>query len=1400
MNKLFLGIDIGSISVKAILLDGQKNVRANVYRRMYGKPLPVLAEILKELRAGHPDAVIEACGATGTGGELAASLIGGSFYNEVVAQSRAIAHLHPEVRTVIEMGGQDSKLMIMKPDAAKGSVLEDFAMNTVCAAGTGSFLDQQATRLGFSIDKEFAEMALKSKNPARVAGRCSVFAKSDMIHLQQVGTANHDIIAGLCHAVARSFKSNIARGKKMEAPIAFVGGVASNNGVVRAFERELDLAEGALIIPALHNVTGAFGAALNAIDEGRRGGFLWEQPVEEYLRVRRAVEGAMDPLLDGNGHGYDIGVHPIQPGAAVYIGIDIGSLSTNVVAIDEQFRVVARRYLRTSGQPIQMVTQGLLEIGGEIAGKVVVKGVGATGSGRYMIGDFAGADAVRNEITAQATAAVHFVPDVESIFEIGGQDSKYIAIKDGAVVDFEMNKVCAAGTGSFIEEQAERLGLDIKKDFSDAAFSAPRPGKFGERCTVFIESDLVANQQKGSPASDLAAGLAYSIVKNYLSVVGDRTIGAKVLFQGGVAWNRAVVAAFGAITGKKIHVPPHHDCTGAVGAAIIAARYMRNRPDLQTRFKGFDLRGRNYKVTSFECKACDNVCDVSRVKFVDEPAHYYGARCELFEKDAKKADNGLPDLFAERERLCFGPYLEKKKAAGDGRMVVGVPRVLTMYESFPFWRAFLEELGADILLSGKTNQQTTRDSLEHITAETCFPIKVIHGHVVDLANKGANVIFMPSVLTMSQKGTSKFKNSQMCPLVQANSYLVKNAMDLKGKGLELWEPVISFQRGDDTVAKALIPLGNRLGASASKVASAVRAARAAQSAFYAALKARGREALAGVKEERQAVVIISRPYNGCDSGINMDLPRKLKDMGKMAIPIDMLELSEDPVHENNPNMYWRSGQRMQAAAEVVRKNPKLNAIYISNFKCGPDSFITYHVQQQMMGKPYLHLEVDEHSADAGAITRCEAFFDSLENVDAGDYARRQWPQIGRLNGHNRKLYIPWMCDHSYSMAAAFQYYGVDAEVLPKTDAASLEVGRRYSTGKECIPYTLVAGDVLKKAVEKDFNPALASFLIPTTEGPCRLGQYQGALRIQLDRLGHTDARLMAPSAEGNYGGFEGVGRNFKRITWRGIVATDILLKLLHETRPYETVPGAAEKAYQQSLEIVLKSVRGGAKDIFKRMYDVRDLFRAVPVAKNVRRPVIGVVGEIYVRLHTYSNGNVIRQIEEMGGEAWLAPLGEWFFYCTDRHIAKSRRDGKFVGALVGMMLNGITHRDEKKMMEPFKDDLLNWHEPATPEVLASSAPYIDATFEGEATLSVGKAIDYAAKGCAGIINLLPFGCMPGTVVSAVSKRVREECGNIPWLNIDIDGMDENNGRSRLEAFVFQAKQYKERKFAEDSVA
>ncbi|MDH5638316.1 MAG: acyl-CoA dehydratase activase, partial [Nitrospinota bacterium] len=521
----WIGLDVGSVAVKGALLDASNNIMRHVYMRSHGQPVSTTVKVIQDLLQSSEHMKIANIGVTGSAGELVASLLQGTFTNEIVAHSNAVCELYPHIRTVVEMGGEDSKMLMFREK--DGSVeLEDFSMNNLCAAGTGSFLDQQANRVGVKIDGEFGEMALTSKHPPRIAGRCSVFAKSDMIHLQQIGTSVSDIVAGLCYAVARTFKSNVGRGKEFLKPVAFFGGVASNAGVVKAMADELEMEPEELFIPEESAVIGAIGAALAARAQGNEFRFIGLSGLENYNAVKSATSRSSMAALTGekNDDAYSIHTRKLdgkESKTPCFIGVDIGSLSTNVVAIDENMKVLARRYIRTASRPIQAVTRGLLEVGREIESKAHVMGVGTTGSGRYMVADFIGADVVRNEITAQATAAIHFHPDVDTIFEIGGQDSKYISVENGAVVDFEMNKVCAAGTGSFIEEQAEKIDLNIEEEFANTAFAAESPGKFGDRCTVFIESDLVSNQQKGMSKEDLAAGLAYSIVSNYLNrVVG----------------------------------------------------------------------------------------------------------------------------------------------------------------------------------------------------------------------------------------------------------------------------------------------------------------------------------------------------------------------------------------------------------------------------------------------------------------------------------------------------------------------------------------------------------------------------------------------------------------------------------------------------------------------------------------------------------------------------------------------------------------------------------------------------------------------------------------------------------------------------------------------------------------
>ncbi len=582
IEKLHLGLDIGSISVNTILMDKDRNIIEDHYNFSHGKPFHVLRDVLQELVKRHGEEKIGVVAITGSGGKVATELIGGHFVNEIIAHSSSVAEMYPHARSVIEMGGEDSKLILMEnKKVTHKSQLSDFTMNTLCAAGTGSFLDQQATRIGVSIENEFGELSLKSEKPPHIAGRCSVFAKSDMIHLQQIATPVHDIVAGLCYAVARNFKSNMAKGKELEKPIVFQGGVAANVGVIRAFKDIFDIDED-LIIPEHHASMGAIGAVFYALDnlQDEEAPFQGFNKLYSYLVNERKTTAHLEPLKISDAEYFtDVVFKPNgNEKLDVYLGIDVGSLSTNVVLIDDENNVVARRYIPTASKPIDAIKRGMSEIDEEIGDKVNVKGVGTTGSGRYLTGDFIGADTIQNEITAQATAAIAYDPTVDTIIEIGGQDSKYISIENGVVVDFEMNKVCAAGTGSFLEEQAEKLDINIKEEFGELALSSQEPARLGDRCTVFMESDLNSQQQKGTSKESLVAGLAYSIVHNYLHmVVGDKKIGDKVFFQGGVTNNRAVVAAFEQVLGKKIIVPPHFDVTGAIGVAIIARNVINEK-------------------------------------------------------------------------------------------------------------------------------------------------------------------------------------------------------------------------------------------------------------------------------------------------------------------------------------------------------------------------------------------------------------------------------------------------------------------------------------------------------------------------------------------------------------------------------------------------------------------------------------------------------------------------------------------------------------------------------------------------------------------------------------------------------------------------------------------------------
>lgn len=1395
-DSFYLGIDIGSVSVKLVAVNSGKEVVKEHYQRHKGQPIQVLINLTEEVLSSIEIRKVKGLAITGVGSDLVATLMGGMSVNEIIAHTIATGELYPHVNTIIEMGGEDSKLIILEKDKGNGKTkLKDFEMNTQCAAGTGSFLDQQASRLGISIESEFANLALKSKNPPRIAGRCSVFAKSDMIHLQQIGTPDYDILAALCYALTRCYKSNLGKGKNFEKPISFQGGVAANEAVVKAFEDILDLNSNELIIPKHHFSMGAIGATLFLMDNPNleKEFSLSLQPLKDYLENKVELKNGLEPLPyrdeDFRNRIFIKSIKKNNEKIDAYIGIDVGSLSTNVVVIDRNKEVLARRYLQTAGRPLDAVCKGLGEIGREIGDKVRIQGVGTTGSGRYLTAEYAGGDIIRNEITTQATAAINIDPIVDTIFEIGGQDSKYISIDNRKVVDFEMNKVCAAGTGSFLEEQSDKLDMSIIEEFGDMALKSKNPCRFGDRCTVFMESDLVSCQQKGTKKNDLVAGLAYSIVLNYLNrVVEDRRIGNHIFFQGGVAWNKGVVSAFEKVLGKKVIVPPHHDVTGAIGVAILAIESQKGL----SRFKGFNLSNRKYESSFIECKDCENMCEIRKVRFEGEKPLYYGARCEKFEVDNKRVYENLhiPDLFKERNELLFNLDDGRGYKSDKERIKIGIPRVLHFYELFPFWKGFFKELGFEIVLSDYTNQHMINVSIETETAETCFPIKIIHGHVLNLIEKGVDYIFLPSIIN-SKKTNPKFNQNYYCPLVQAAPFIVKSAIDFENRETKFLYPTLHFQNGKKHLYKEIIKFGKILGKSKSEIISAIQSGEKEQERFCKKIKERGKKIISSLKDDDKAFVIISRPYNGCDPGMNIGLPRKLRNMGVIAIPMDFLSLEGVDVSQKHPNMYWGYGQEILGAAEVIRKTPRLYAIYLSNFNCGPDSFISHFVKELMEDKPCLELEIDEHSADAGIVTRCEAFLDSLRSIGQKEKEDLRTVQVKKMSKRafqERVIYVPRMSDHAFSLSAALRACSIHSEVLDEPDSQTLELGKKYTSGKECFPFVVTTGDLIKKIKSPGFDPSRSVFFMPSADGPCRFGQYNTTQKMILERIGYGDVLIISPDSKDSYSDFGDIGTGFQRIAWRGVIAIDILEKLTREIRPYELNKGDSDRAYWKGIRMIEGSIERGGENLENVMMDIKDMMKQIKIDRSTKRPVIGVVGEIYLRSNKFSNKDVVGMIEKFGGEAWVAPVSEWVLYTNFCYKQKSLIDKKYIDFLKAYIKDKVQKHDEHKLMSCFFDILRNSEEPSTEEVLKYSYPYLPSSVGGEAILSIGKAIDFIRKKVSGMVNVMPFTCMPGMIVSAISKRLREEFNSIPWINLSYDGQEDIQTQKRIEAFIYQAKQ------------
>jgi predicted CoA-substrate-specific enzyme activase len=1029
----YAGIDIGAVSATAaVLLDARENsapahiagfellrklpdgrrLYISEYRRTRGKPIAAATAILEPLLETFGTEGVGGVMLTGSGAAATARALETRTVNEFRAIASGLALLNIDARTVFEMGGEASKYLHLHRNDEGGYDILDYATNGDCAAGTGSFIDQQAGRLRYRVE-EIGDLCLAADRAAQVAGRCSVFAKSDMIHAQQKGCEPPEVMRGLCNAVARNFKTAVVRSHPVEPPVLFLGGVTANSAVDRAMREAFDLDLTKMHVPEREYAhVPAIGAAALAARAGRQSGSLEHmsdlraRSDSEHGQFPTAAPLRLDNVVLLRDRAEDFEPHG-EGRVDAYLGIDIGSVSTNLVVIDPAGRVIEEIYTRTQGRPIEVVSGGLREIQSKWAGKLHIRGVGTTGSGRELIGELVGADTVNDEITAHKTGATFIgqtllngrVPD--TIFEIGGQDSKYISLQDGVVVDFTMNEACAAGTGSFLEERAEELDIAIKGEFAELALSSEAPIRLGERCTVFMERDVNSYLQRGADKPDLVAGLAYSVVQNYINrVVRGRPIGQCIFFQGGTAYNDAVAAAFSQVTGQEIIVPPHNGVMGAIGSALLARDKMQAAPgeptdrdvgDLQSeidhpqspmasRFRGYDMEAVDYTLREFTCKGCSNACAIQEFTVEGEKT-YWGDKCsDRFRKRVKAARKPLIDDLVQfrMDRLMDEGDLP---APGPDSPSLGIPLSMFAWEQLPFWRTLSASLGFRPVLSDQTNKRIITAGLASVVAEPCFPIIVAHGHVRNLLDKQVDYLLLPNVLSMETQWLDN--ESHLCPWHQTLPFVVRRSPAFKDEAGRFLSPTVPFREGRKLVKKLLsdyfldAPVAQRLELTAGLLGRAADAAFAAQDAFGESIYEKGADALAQLEAaDEPGIVLVGRPYNVHDAGVNLSVARKLRDYyGVNVLPLDFLDTRDIDIRDINDNMYWDLGRKIIAVARIVGRKPNLHIIYITNFKCGPDSFIKHFIRTAS-GKPFLSLQFDGHSNDAGMMTRCEAYLDS----------------------------------------------------------------------------------------------------------------------------------------------------------------------------------------------------------------------------------------------------------------------------------------------------------------------------------------------------------------------------------------------------------------------------------------
>lgn len=1403
-----VGIDVGKITVKAVLLE-KENGKTKIKRTFWKPHRQEFEKVLEELREKwHLSENIPV-------------VCTGKFRQhfpffpvvERVAQEKAIRFFYPnEDITAVRIGGGGFSVLKVSP-----SEPTEYRKNHECASGVGNFLDQILERIGLDVISADRNLDDSVKG-IKITSRCGVTLKSEFTHWLNVGQPQQEVVAGLFDATALN-ALNLALKTRISQRVIIIGGLSSVKRIVQTIRESLpddikvEVPEYALFFEAI-------GAGLLAQE-------LQSNPKKIFFRVQKKEkleDLTFFPSLKEslqNVKKFEEERKEYNPSQGfLVLGLDIGSTGSKLVLFGDS--LVFDSYTETKGNPVGAVKELMSGIPQDLRGRIGA--VGCTGSGREIVAGLLKSSLpesqrdrvfVLNEIAAHAQGALYYDKDVDTIVDIGGQDAKFTRLEHGRIIDSCMNTVCSAGTGSFLAEQLQLLGISDVKKFGEIALNSPRAVDLGQHCAVFISERIDEARRKGATLEEIIAGLYYSIARNYTNrVKGLREYGNKIFLQGKPAENLALACALSKVSGKEIIVPPSPGLMGALGIAILAKKEIGSRVnetpalDFERFFSAKVVAKREFTCKSKEGCIIGNLCPIQQIEVEigkERVVYFWGGACDKWEKT--KSKNTLlakaPRPFLEREKLIR--EIVKDQVAFPKDATVGIPRGLeteeilplavTFFHSLGFRTKILETTGLDVLERGARLSHTT----------LCAPFQLMGGQA-EVLDKECQYLFLPKVIEIAETEKNLCPaRTYVCPLSQAVPDMLCSRIESK-----ILRPQFDFKKGyfQKSVREEFLKMGKILGCKKEQVKDAFEKAVFSQIEFEKECRSIGERSLEFAEKNRiPAVVILGHPYVVNSPLFLAGIPECIYENQAIALPADCYPLKEK--NDYLERIYWGYGKRLLQIAYEVRRRKNVYPLWLSVYSCGPDSFLIHFFQWICEGKPYTILESDAYSGNAGFKTRVEAFLYGIKNYKApetekiNDFSnfRSDYP-LSEIKSKKSKVVIPWMGEGSLALASLLRGEGINAKALPLETKKELEVGRRVTSGKECLPMILTIGNFLNHldSFEKEDENSEIYYFMPRAGGPCRFGMYHLLSQIILEKLGLSErVKVVSPSSETGYQ--KEVQARFSLLAkfWASALYVDFLKDAFLQIRALEKRKGFAKILFDFYLQELLKLLEKGKTDFL----GIRDLWGILPLAKRAvscfrcldldeekkNKPVVLVTGEIFVRLNDFANCEIIKELEEFGLRVKLSPFREWINYVT--YCKAKGIDGDSESRLKFKVLRILQRKIEKTLYDVFAREL-NWKEDhSVDEILKTAEPYLRGLRpSGEAGLTIGlPLLLWKKKEIAGVVAVGPFECMPSRVAESQLNLISQKTG-MPVLNLSFYG--ESLDRDALESFVWDVL-FKEKK-------